>query len=221
MKEMENIRTIEVRKNIQAKNDEIAEKIVQLRKQLGIPMFDIMGTIGSGKTSIIQYIAKHFQNKKRILVINGDLATSIDAERIGQFGATCLQINTGRGCHLNADQVFQALETINLNDFDVIFVENVGNLICPSSHSVGADYKIAITSITEGPYVFQKHPISFRTSNLAILNKVDLSSAMELDPDEIINSAKELYPGLDFLKLSVKTGEGMLDLIERLFKTNH
>jgi hydrogenase nickel incorporation protein HypB len=213
---MSNIRTIDVNKNIQAKNNEIADEIRKRRHSLGIPMIDIMGSIGSGKTSILQYFAKHFQKSKNILVINGDLATSIDAERIGQFGSTCLQINTGRGCHLNADQVQQALKQVDLEVYDIIFVENVGNLICPSGTDVGADYKIAVTSITEGPYVFEKHPISFKMAKYAVLNKIDLAQAMEIDPKEVISKAKALYPNLKFFSTSTKTGEGMDKFAEEL-----
>ncbi|MHA2252403.1 MAG: hydrogenase nickel incorporation protein HypB, partial [Candidatus Kariarchaeaceae archaeon] len=136
---MSNIRTIDIHQKIQEKNDITASKIREKRNQLSIPMIDIVGTIGAGKTSILEYFSQKYQGNQNILVINGDLATSIDAERIGKYGSTCLQINTGRGCHLNAHQIEQALSKVELTDFNFIFVENVGNLICPSSTDVGAD----------------------------------------------------------------------------------
>lgn len=212
---MSNIRTINIRKNIQKKNDEIANSIRDLRSKYGIKMIDIMGSIGSGKTSILKYISEQLKDSN-ILVINGDLATSIDAERIATTGATCLQINTGRGCHLDANQVNQALQEIEIQDYEVIFVENVGNLICPSSIDVGADYKVAVTSITEGPYVFEKHPVAFKMAEFAVLNKIDLAEAMELDADSIIKKAQQIYPGKEFLKTSTKTGKGMNELISRI-----
>jgi hydrogenase nickel incorporation protein HypB len=179
-------------------------------------MIDIMGSVGSGKTSILEYFAKEYGKIHNILVINGDLATDIDAQRIGRFGGTCLQINTGRGCHLMAFQIEKALEEIGLENYSIIFVENVGNLICPSTTDVGADKKITVTSVTEGPYVFQKHPITFKLSEMAILHKIDLASAMEIDTEVIVNNAKKLYPHLEILKTSTKTGEGMDLLAEKI-----
>lgn len=212
----ENIRLIEIEKKIQEKNDVIADRIRQKRKDLNIPMIDIMGSVGSGKTSLLEYLAKHYQSKYNLLVINGDLATNIDAERIGKYGSTCLQINTGRGCHLMAYQIEQALESIAIEDFDYIFVENVGNLICPSSTEVGADYKIVVTSVTEGPYVFEKHPITFKMGKYAILNKIDLAEAMEINAVELLNSARKLYPNLEFFMTSTKTGEGIDILTKKI-----
>ena len=179
-------------------------------------MVDIIGTIGAGKTSILEYISKKFQGEKQLLVINGDLATSIDAERIKKFGSTCIQINTGRGCHLNAHQVEDALDQIDITKFDFIFIENVGNLICPSSIDVGADYKMAVTSVTEGPYVYEKHPIAFKISNFAVLNKIDIAKAMQVDPDDMISHARKFYPKIDFIKTSTKTGEGMEILANKI-----
>ncbi|MHA2091532.1 MAG: hydrogenase nickel incorporation protein HypB [Candidatus Kariarchaeaceae archaeon] len=213
---MSNIKTIDIHQKIQEKNDTVAEIIRKRRLELNIPMVDIVGTVGAGKTSILEYFSRHYQHPKRLLVINGDLATSIDAERIGKYGSTCLQINTGRGCHLNAHQIEQALSEVILTEFDFIFVENVGNLICPATTDVGADYKIAVTSITEGPYVFEKHPITFKTSNLAVMNKIDLADAMEIDADEVIDKAKGIYPNVNFIKISVKTGEGMEELARKI-----
>ena len=213
---LDNVRILKIEKKINAKNDEIAENIRKWRKELGIPMVDIMGSVGSGKTSIIEYFAKKYQGNKRFLVINGDLATDIDAQRIAKYGSTCLQINTGRGCHLKAFQVEEALKQVNLNNYDFIFVENVGNIICPSSNDVGADYKIVVTSVTEGPYVFEKHPVSFKMSKIAVINKADLAKAMEIDLEELVSKANSLYPRLPVIPTSTKTGEGMEKLEELL-----
>lgn len=211
-----NIRRINIEQKIQEANNTIAERIRNERHKYKLPMVDIMGSVGSGKTSILEYFAKHYGKNHKILVINGDLATDIDAQRIGRFGGTCLQINTGRGCHLMAFQVEKALEEINLNDYGIIFVENVGNLICPSTTDVGADMKITVTSVTEGPYVFQKHPITFKLSKLAVLNKIDLASAMEIDVQTVIKNANYLYPHLKILPTSAKTGEGMKELAKQV-----
>ena len=207
---------IRIEQKIQEANDRIAQRIRDIRHQYRLPMIDIQGSVGSGKTSILEYFAKKYTATHKLLVINGDLATDIDAQRIGRFGSTCLQINTGRGCHLMAFQIEKALEEINLEDYGFIFVENVGNLICPSTTDVGADKKITVTSVTEGPYVFQKHPITFKISQLAIINKIDLAPAMEIVVDEIIKGAHDLYPQLEVIPTSAKTGEGMDILAEKI-----
>jgi hydrogenase nickel incorporation protein HypB len=213
---MPEILNISIERKIQEENNLIADRIRQKLKKHDIPMIDIMGSVGSGKTSILEYFSREFSDSHNFLVINGDLATDIDAQRIRRFGSTCIQINTGRGCHLMAFQIEKALKTIEIAEFDYIFVENVGNLICPSSTDVGADKKITVTSVTEGPYVFRKHPVTFKLSKLAVLNKMDLASAMDINVQEVISGSNELYPHLEVLPISVKTGEGMDILAERL-----
>ncbi|MFX0014665.1 MAG: hydrogenase nickel incorporation protein HypB [Promethearchaeota archaeon] len=213
---MPDVRKITVDKKIQEANNLIADRVRNKRREHDIPMIDIMGSVGSGKTSILEFFAKKYQPSCRLLIINGDLATDIDAQRISRFGSTCLQINTGRGCHLLAFQIEQALKEIDLTHYDFIFVENVGNLICPSITDVGADKKITVTSVTEGPYVFQKHPVTFKTSNLAVLNKVDLAPAMEIEVVTIISDAQSMYPQLEIIPTSAKTGVGMDVLARRI-----
>ncbi|MHA2290289.1 MAG: hydrogenase nickel incorporation protein HypB [Promethearchaeota archaeon] len=200
---------VQIDQKIQEKNDQIARRIRQKRLDLDIPMIDIMGSVGSGKTSVLEYFSREYAKDKKFLVINGDLATDIDAQRIRRFGSKCIQINTGRGCHLMAFQIEKAFAAVEIENFDYIFVENVGNLICPSSTDVGADKKVTMTSVTEGPYVFRKHPVTFRMSNLAILNKIDLASAMDINIQEIIEGSNALYPQLEVIPTSTKTGEGM------------
>ena len=210
---MPEVLKISVEQKIQEENDKIAERI---RQNLHIPMIDIMGSVGSGKTSILEYFSREYSKTHEFLVINGDLATDIDAQRISQFGSTCIQINTGRGCHLMAFQIEKALNTVNLDNYDIIFIENVGNLICPSTTDVGAHKKVTVTSVTEGPYVFQKHPVTFKLSQLAVINKADLTSAMEIDIEEVIQRANELYPHLEVIPTSAKTGKGMKVFAEKI-----
>jgi hydrogenase nickel incorporation protein HypB len=213
---MADVRRISIDQKILEANDRIADRIRKKRQENNLPMVDIMGSVGSGKTSILEFFAKKYQSTHKLLVINGDLATDIDAQRIGRFGSTCIQINTGRGCHLMAFQIEKALEEINLEEYGIIFVENVGNLICPSTTDIGADKKITVTSVTEGPYVFQKHPVTFKLSQLAVLNKIDLAPAMEIDVTTIIDNANQLYPHLEVLPTSAKTGIGMDKLAEKI-----
>lgn len=210
---MPEVLKIPVEQKIQEENDKIAERI---RKRLRIPMIDIMGSVGSGKTSILEYFSREYKNLNKFLVINGDLATDIDAQRISKFGSTCIQINTGRGCHLMAFQIEKALNSVNLEEFDMVFIENVGNLICPSTTDVGAHKKVTVTSVTEGPYVFKKHPVTFKLSQIAVINKVDLASAMEIDLEELIQDANDLYPHLEIFSTSTKTGQGMKKFAEKI-----
>ncbi|MHA2223789.1 MAG: hydrogenase nickel incorporation protein HypB [Candidatus Hodarchaeales archaeon] len=213
---MSDNRRISIDQKIQEENDRIANRIREKRLQYNLPMVDIMGSVGSGKTSILEYFAQKYGANSKLLVINGDLATDIDAQRIGRFGATCIQINTGRGCHLMAFQIEKAINEVDLKDYNFIFVENVGNLICPSITDVGADSKVSVTSVTEGPYVFRKHPVTFKMSNLTIINKIDLAPAMELNVDTMIKGAMELYPQLEIMPTSAKTGSGMEALASRI-----
>ncbi|MFX0185335.1 MAG: hydrogenase nickel incorporation protein HypB [Candidatus Hodarchaeota archaeon] len=213
---MADVRRISIDQKIQEANDRIADRIRKKRQEKNLPMVDIMGSVGSGKTSILEFFAEKYQSTHKLLVINGDLATDIDAQRIGRFGSTCIQINTGRGCHLMAFQIEKALEEVNLEEYGIIFVENVGNLICPSTTDIGADKKITVTSVTEGPYVFQKHPVTFKLSQLAVLNKIDLAHAMEIDVTSIIGNANQHYPHLEILPTSAKTGIGMDKLAQKI-----
>ncbi|MHA1972375.1 MAG: hydrogenase nickel incorporation protein HypB [Candidatus Hodarchaeales archaeon] len=206
---MPDVRIIEIDKKIQEANDLIARRIHDKLKQFNIQMIDIMGSVGSGKTSILEYFVKNYGQYQKILVINGDLATDIDAQRIARYGGTCLQINTGKGCHLMAFQIEKALEKVDLKEYGIIFVENVGNLICPSATNVGADFKVSVTSVTEGPYVFQKHPITFKLSQASVINKIDLADAMDINVRNMKDNALKLYPHLKIFLTSTKTGEGM------------
>jgi hydrogenase accessory protein HypB len=182
---MADVRQIKIDQKIQEANNQIAERIRTKRHKINLPMVDIMGSVGSGKTSILEF-------------------------------STCIQINTGRGCHLMAFQVEKALEEVNLEDFAIIFVENVGNLICPSTTDIGADKKITVTSVTEGPYVFQKHPVTFKLSQLAVINKIDLAPAMEIDVRTLIDNANRIYPHLEILPTSAKIGTGMDELAKKM-----
>jgi len=206
---MPSVQIIKIDQKIQEANDLIARRIQDKIRKYNIHMIDIMGSVGSGKTSILEYFAKHYGQNQKILVINGDLATDIDAQRIARYGGTCLQINTGKGCHLMAFQIEKALEEVELEDFGIIFVENVGNLICPSATNVGADFKVSVTSVTEGPYVFQKHPITFKLSQVSVINKIDLADAMDVNIKNMKDNAMNLYPHLKIFLTSTKTGEGM------------
>ena len=172
-----------------------------------------LSAIGAGKTAIIETVVERITNDYRILVINGDVATRIDADRIEKHGAQTIQVNTGRECALNSYHISQVLNNYDLDEIDVLFIENVGNLICPSDFILGTEKRIVIVSITEGPWVIRKHPMLFKFSDVAVINKIDLKDVIDVNVEEMIKDAKEINPNLTILSTSATTGENISKLI--------
>ena len=216
MPEKEISRIVELNEDLIQDNDKLAAQNSQILKEHGIKSFDVVGAIGAGKTAILELLCAKLSKDKRILVINGDVATRVDADRIEQHGAKTIQINTGRECALNAYHISQIIKNVDLSDYDVLFIENVGNLICPSDFILGAEKRIVIVSITEGPWVVRKHPILFKFSDIAIINKIDLKDYLDVDIDEMVNDAKKINPNLKIFTTSTKTEENIADLIKTL-----
>ncbi len=148
--------------------------------------------------------------------MNGDVATRIDADRIEKHGAKTIQINTGRECALNAYHVSQVLKNYNLNDINILFIENVGNLICPSDFILGVEKRVVIVSITEGEWVIKKHPLLFKSSDIAVINKIDLEDVIDVNIEEMIKDAKEINPNLKIFATSTITGENISKLINQI-----
>ena len=207
---------VSVEEDLIRANENVAEEISSLLAEKGIRSFDIVGAIGAGKTSLLERIIERLKEKYRIAVITGDVTTRIDADRISRHGVKTLQINTGRECALTAFFLKEALGKIGLNDVDVLFVENVGNLICPADYVLGCDKRIVVVSLTEGPYVVKKHPLLFKISDIAVINKIDLRNIIEVNPEEMLKDALEINPNLKVVLTSAKTGEGLDDLISTM-----
>lgn len=207
---------IELNEDLIENNERLADQNNQILKDNEIRSFDIVGAIGAGKTALLEIISERLAKKFKILVINGDVATRIDADRIEQHGAKTIQVNTGRECALNAFHISQILKNIDLKEYrkGILFIENVGNLICPSDFILGAEKRIVIVSITEGPWVIRKHPLLFKFSDIAVINKIDLSDVIDVNIDEMVNDAKEINPNLRIFTTSAKTGENISELIE-------
>ena len=216
MPEEEISRIVELNEDLIQNNDKLAARNQDIFKENGIKSFDIVGAIGAGKTAILELLCENLSKDKRILVINGDVATRVDADRIEKHGAKTIQINTGRECALNSYHISQIIKNMELKDYDVLFIENVGNLICPSDFILGAEKRIVVVSITEGPWVVRKHPILFKFSDIAVINKVDLKDYIDVDIDEMINDAREINPNLKIFTTSAKTGEQIPELIDAL-----
>jgi len=217
-KEEEISRIVELNEDLINDNDKLAERNSQILKENNIKSFDIVGAIGAGKTAILEIICEKLSKDNKILVINGDVATRVDADRIEQHGAKTIQINTGRECALNSYHISQIIKNIDLNEYNggILFIENVGNLICPSDFILGAEKRIVIVSITEGPWVVRKHPILFKFSDIAIINKIDLEEYLDVNISEMVQDAKEINPDLQIFTTSAKTGENIPELIDAL-----
>ena len=202
--------------NLFGKNDTLARDNLSLLDKHGIHAIDVLGSIGSGKTTIIQQLVQHLQPKYRTAAIAGDITTTIDADRIKEKGASVLQINTDGGCHLDANMVKNALNLLDLTKLDLIFVENVGNLICPGGWPVGTHQRMVVVSVTEGPYMIVKHPYIFQNASVAAINKIDLAEPMEVDTQKLMQDALKIKPGIKVILTNGRTGEGIPELIESL-----
>ena len=206
---------IPVKKQAYLVNDALADKIRQIMKEKNKLYFNIMGSIGAGKTLLLERLAEKLSPHYKIFVINGDVATTIDSDRIAAHGATTVQINTGGGCHLNANLIQKELDKINIDDYDIFFAENVGNLICPSAWDVGAQLDVVVVSITEGEYVIKKHPIIFKGAQIAVINKCDLDG-LGFDSTTLVEDANKIKSDMKVICTSAKTNLGLDQLIEAL-----
>ena len=172
---------IELEADILKANEKLAEENKQLLRKNGVQAIDVMGSIGSGKTSLIEKLVKELKRRYRMAVFKGDLTTTIDAELIRRHGVQVVAINTGKECHLDANLVEKALRRINLQNKDLLFIENVGNLICPAEFPLGSEKRVVVVSVTEGPHMIVKHPFIFMDADVVAINKMDLAEAMEVD----------------------------------------
>lgn len=199
---------IELDENLKRANDQIAEENQRLLQKHGVQAIDIMGSIGSGKTSLIEHLVRQLRDKYRIAAFKGDLTSRIDAERISGLGVQSVQINTGRECHLDANLVRKALAKINLNTLDILFIENVGNLICPADFPLGSSKRVVLVSVTEGPYMVVKHPFIFAEADVAVINKIDLASQMNVDIQKLANDVHTINAKTSVTFTNCRTGEG-------------
>ncbi|MGM0468881.1 MAG: hydrogenase nickel incorporation protein HypB, partial [Promethearchaeati archaeon] len=207
---------VETQKKVEKNNDLIAVKINQNLKKNNIKSYDFVGAIGAGKTALIERISEKMGPEKRILVVCGDVATRVDADRVQKDYVKAIQINTGRECALNAYHIDKVLKNIKISDYDIIFVENVGNLICPSEFILGMDKRITVVSVTEGEWVVEKHPLLFKMSDIAVINKIDLAERLETDVEKMVEDAKNINPNAKIILTSARTDEGVDELLEAL-----
>ncbi|MGY5863784.1 MAG: hydrogenase nickel incorporation protein HypB [Candidatus Thorarchaeota archaeon] len=207
---------IDIRKDLFGANEDAASLNAELFEKHGVTVIDIMGSVGTGKTQLIESLCDKLVEKYEILMLAGDLATTIDADRVASHGVDTVQINTGTACHLDARMVRVALRDVDLEKYKVIFIENVGNLICPAGYSLGAAKKIVVVSVTEGPYMVRKHPLTIKHADLIVINKIDLADTLEFDIDALEQDIREVDADMPVFRVSSKTGEGIDELVQGL-----
>jgi hydrogenase nickel incorporation protein HypB len=202
-------RTIRIERDILAKNTALADLNRSLLRSKGVFALNFVSSPGSGKTSLLVRIIAGMRSRRRIVVIEGDQQTSHDADRIRATGAAAVQVNTGKGCHLDAHMVGHALDLLPLDPGSVLFIENVGNLVCPAAFELGEAHKIVVLSVTEGEDKPLKYPDMFVAADLMLLNKCDLLPHLEFDVEACIAAALRVNPGIQVLIVSARTGEGL------------
>ncbi len=206
---MSQSRMVQIEQDILAKNNEYAMSNRGRFAEKGMLTLNLVSSPGSGKTTLLTTTLKDLKDEFPQVVIEGDQQTSNDAERIRETGVAAIQINTGKGCHLDAHQVGHAVDHLNPPDTSVLYIENVGNLVCPAAFDLGEAHKVAILSITEGEDKPIKYPDMFHAANLLLLSKIDLLPHLDFDIDQCIEYARRINPGIKVIQLSCKTGAGM------------
>lgn len=201
--------TVKVIRNVLDANDRIAAENRELFDRHGIYMINLMSSPGAGKTSLVENTIRHFQKLYRIAVIEGDIQDTYDADRVAALGTPVVQINTGGGCHIDANMVREALPSFNLADFDLIITENVGNLVCPAEFKIGENAKTMILSVPEGADKPSKYPLMFQESAVMVINKIDLIPFVDFDMAKAKRDALTLNPGIKIFEVSCKNMEGL------------
>ena len=206
---MDQARMVAIEQDILQKNDRYAETNRARFAASGILALNLVSSPGSGKTTLLTRTLRDLGDTLPLAVIEGDQETSNDAERIRATGVPAIQINTGKGCHLDAHQVGHALDHLDLPEGAVLFIENVGNLVCPAAFDLGEAHKVAILSVTEGEDKPVKYPDMFAAADLLLINKIDLLPYLEFDVERCIEHARRVKPGIRVLQVSATSGEGL------------
>jgi hydrogenase nickel incorporation protein HypB len=209
-------RLVEVRKNVLKQNDLAARALREEFRAAGVFVVSLVSSPGSGKTAFLERTLTELRQNYRVAALVGDLATENDAIRLARSQAPVKQITTGTLCHLEAAMVQGALEGWHLNQLDFLFVENVGNLVCPSSYDLGENLRLVLISVTEGEDKPLKYPTIFNSADVAVVTKMDLAPAVEFDWDSAYRNIQAVRPGMRVLKVSAKTGDGMQEYLSYL-----
>ena len=211
-------RLVEVRRNVLKQNDVIARALREQFRAAGVFVVSLVSSPGSGKTTFLEKTLTQLQPRYRVAALVGDLATENDAARLARSKAPVKQITTGTLCHLEAAMVQNALQDWNLQEIDFLFIENVGNLVCPSSYDLGENLRLVLMSVTEGEDKPQKYPTIFNSADIAVITKDDLAAAVEFDWEAARRSIESVRPGMQVFRLSAKSGVGMQLYLDFLAK---
>jgi len=202
---------VAVVKNILDANSRIARENRKLFIQHQLTVINLMSSPGAGKTTLLEQMGKHFRNKLKIGVIEGDIQTTLDAERVAAAGLDAVQIETDGACHLDANMIQNALDDLDLDNLNLLVVENVGNLVCPAEFDVGENHKVMMLSVTEGDDKPLKYPLMFKESEVLLISKVDLLPHLRCDIEKIKEAARSINPNLIVFEISSYTGTGLDD----------
>ena len=212
-------KVINLNMDILSENNRLAERNRGYFEGKHVLSLNLVSSPGSGKTTILEKTIRALIASRKIFVIEGDQQTTRDADRIEKSGAPAIQVNTGSGCHLDAKMIHLALKKMEVDNHAILFIENVGNLVCPALFDLGEQKRVVVISVTEGDDKPLKYPYMFQSSNLCIINKTDLLPYVDFDVETAISYARQLNPDLEFILMSAKTGEGMAKWYDWLEKS--
>ncbi len=215
---MDEIKILELKRSVFADNDQEAQNLRDQLKEEKTCLINIMSSPGAGKTSTLLQLAKELNGKVRWAVLEADIDSAVDTEKMVQAGVHSIQIHTGGMCHLDADMARQGLMELGTADMDLVFLENIGNLVCPASFDTGAVKNMTILSVPEGDDKPLKYPRMYERCQLLVINKIDVLEYFDFDKDKVIEYAKMRNPEIEILFVSAKTGEGIPELAKWILK---
>jgi len=195
-------------------NKKLAQRNQRILDKANVFSVDVLGAIGSGKTSLIELLIK--KSDEKIGVIAGDVISKFDAGRFQQYDIPVVGLNTGKECHLDAHLVEHAIKDMPLDEIDTLYIENVGNLICPVDFDLGSHMRMVVISVSEGDDTVEKHPLIFKDADLIVINKIDIADAVGADAEKMVKDAKYLNPDVKIIKSSLKTEEGLTEIIKAI-----
>ncbi|GAB6054870.1 hydrogenase nickel incorporation protein HypB [Methanobacterium alkalithermotolerans] len=213
---MHKIADIEIQHDIMLANRKLAKKNQKILDKANVFAVDFLGAIGSGKTSLIEKLIQEMDYP--VAVIAGDVISKFDAGRFEKYDVPVIGLNTGKECHLDSHLVEHALHDLPLEEVDILFIENVGNLICPVDFDLGSHIRVVVISVSEGDDTVEKHPLIFKDADLVVINKVDIAAAVGADEDKMVGDVKKINPDVQVIKTSLKENKGLSQIIESLEK---
>jgi hydrogenase nickel incorporation protein HypB len=213
-------RLVEVRQNVLKQNDLLARRLRERFRSAGVFVVSLVSSPGAGKTAFLESVLTKLRPVRRVAALVGDLATENDAARLARSLAPVRQITTGTVCHLDASMVERSLEDFGLEDLDVLFIENVGNLVCPASYDLGEALRLVMLSVTEGEDKPLKYPTIFNTADVAVITKMDIADAVEFDLEAARANIHSVRPGMKIFEVSAKTGQGMDEFLKEGLRTD-